>query len=69
METWKLLIGLTGLLVVFTAVGEITNTSLSSPDGVLTLVGIIIFAVLFFVMSRFGYRIGQNYQEDVSDED
>jgi hypothetical protein len=69
METWQLLLGVAGVLVVFTAVAEVTNTSLSSPDGVLTLVGVLFFGALFFLMTRWGYRLGRKLEEDGGDEE
>jgi mannose/fructose/N-acetylgalactosamine-specific phosphotransferase system component IID len=69
METWKVLLGLTVVFVVFTVLAEVTNTSLSSAEGALVFVGALFFSVLFYFTTRFGYRIGQRATEDMSDEE
>jgi mannose/fructose/N-acetylgalactosamine-specific phosphotransferase system component IID len=65
METWKLLFGFTVVLVMYAVVAEVINTSLSSLGGVLLFLAVVVFCVLFFLMSRFGYRMGQNLGEDM----
>lgn len=69
METWKALLGLTVVLVAVTAVAELTDTSLSSPGGVLLLVGALFFIILLYATTRYGYRIGREVGETMSEEE
>ncbi len=69
METWKALLGLAGILVVFGVFASITDVELSSPAGIGLFLGAIIASILFYVISRYGYRLGKNIGENMQDEE
>lgn len=69
METWKLLAGLSVVLVVFGAIVATVDVDLSSP----LVLGVLIFAVLFsaisYTLGKRGYERGKVIGEAMREDD
>lgn len=64
-----MLLGLAGILVVFGVFSSVVNVDLASPSGIGILLGAVVAAVLFFFVSRFGYRYGRDLGENMRDDE
>jgi len=69
METWKLLAWTAGILAVFGIVVSTGNIPLSGPTALAVFVVVAIATVVFYVISKRGYRFGHRLGEQMSDEE
>lgn len=69
METWKLLLGLAGVLIAFSILATAANVSLSSPWVIGLFVLAIVVSVLFYVVSRYGYQLGRQIGESMKEDE
>ncbi|MFW5917980.1 MAG: hypothetical protein ACOCR0_00710 [Haloferacaceae archaeon] len=69
METWKAMAWAAGVLGVFGIVVSTGDIPLTGPTALFVLVVVSVASVVFYVISRYGYRLGHSIGEKMSEDE
>lgn len=69
MDTWKAMLAATAVLVLFGVVVSVADLSIDGPSALAVLAVIAVFSVVFYVVSKRGYRFGRRLGESMRDDE